>query len=306
MADLAVDPQLSETPGSFKKPRKAGNGLQATKTMQGSSTDTRMIKNSLTAEEFSKVIDECYSLDMVKCALDLWGKIQLEAAVLTEESFGRFIMPSLSSFANTLQRQTISIKGPLYAEIYLKIVWLYIHRFLDPEPSPPQNWTREVSICSCQDCQWLNRFLRDPEVRDTVFMSNAGRRSHLQAVLSRLPSRPADCSQTRKGRSYTLSISKNTNEYKQAKKSWTRKKANSESVLNLLGKDVMMVLFGVKSAEELLQLPQFVSAPMENARPPLTPTLQAPNLLSPTAATATESPNQTESTRRGVTIVDLT
>ena len=276
MINFVADLRASKDLDSSKKLRGAGSPSHVRKVPKGSSSNGTIISN-LNVKELARVMDQCYCMGIFESMQDILKVVGSEAKAIDRGSFNRFIIPFLYRFARIFHRHKDRIRGSRYEKSYVKIVSLYIHRFLGPAPPlSSDNWTRRGVHCSCTDCQWLNRFLAHPEQHSATFESRPPEQCHLINELCKLPFQLAETSTVIKGWSQVLTIKKYKNADNRTKEEWTQKENAIQEELSSLGRETMKDVFGIKSGSELLELLKVIP-PTGSARVPFATASPASN-----------------------------
>jgi hypothetical protein len=161
------------------------------------------------------------------------GVVRMFAAIAAKEHLDRFLAHVLEDKRHyDLQKVLVpDVKAiyqwlPKVPEAHAAASLLLQHclvelRAATAEPiEPPKDWTREAKLgCTCEDCQALRKFLRDPSQQVARFSIRKERRRHLH---QQIDSHQCDCTHVtdRKGSPQTLVCTKTQGSYERRLKQY--------------------------------------------------------------------------------------
>lgn len=180
-------------------------------------------------------------------------KIVTEAPSIEKSTFHPLWLPFLHSLISVMGACDIPLSDPRFQQIFIAILKAYIINYVGKEPSNDRNLIRDPVSCFCNDCQSLNRFLKDPTKTVGRFPLNEKRRRHLEGKL--FYSRRLDCDSytEHRGSPYTLVVTKIFKHIALARVEWRNRsltawkqldKFDDSMLVQLLGNDYEIITAG--------------------------------------------------------------
>ncbi|KAH6672517.1 hypothetical protein B0J14DRAFT_74998 [Halenospora varia] len=184
----------------------------------------------------------CATLNLTAQLSQMTKKLTNEAKAVHATLFDSMYLPFLKLLSTTLQENNIHIQDSPFQPIYKSILNSYILRFVQPEPQPPKDWTRQKVSCGCQDCNSLNAFLINPTQQVGRFALAQKRRSHLQTQLDPIGGFKHDTD--RRGSPQTLVVTKTKEKFQASHKDWAGRCRIAKAKLEEFGTERLMELLG--------------------------------------------------------------
>ena len=122
---------------------------------------------------FGTFLDHCFSLEISSCAEAILGAFTLETHLIDTADFSSTIFLFLNELMSLLPKWNIPFTNPRYQQLFQQVLHTHVTRFANKDPTKSPNWV------PCGDCQWVNQFLVNPDVKAGRFPMDPGRRAHL-------------------------------------------------------------------------------------------------------------------------------
>jgi len=141
------------------------------------------------------------------------------------EDMSEIWMPFLYQLIRALQSRSVVLNKPVYQQLANRFVDQMTQRTLGDPPLLGVNFPVPPLVsCVCDDCTYLNQFLRNPKEKVGRFALPKNRRRHLQ---DKLTSSGIDCQHhnLEVGRPYALVVTKN-HTFSDAMTAWTKQRSD--------------------------------------------------------------------------------
>jgi hypothetical protein len=239
------------------KSAAAGSGsyLKYTAPPSDPTTDT-----DLSGEELYMLIRYCMHFNMPDETNQLLSKLDCEVRDIEVEAFD-LLMPLLQQLPDILNAHLIPWTVPFYQNFYRSVLSQYLHRFVRPPPRAPTDWVRNtVQNCVCQDCNAVNRFLRDPTQSVGRFPLAKNRRAHIHQQLDAYTTCTHQTS--RVGSPHTLVVTKNQSQYQSNEAAWKLRFEKAMGNIRSISAEARQILLGEDMKQPRLESP-FVKAALK-------------------------------------------
>jgi hypothetical protein len=219
----------------------------------------------LSGEEVHMLIRYCMHFNMPDETNQLLSKLDCEVQDIEVEAFD-LLMPLLQQLPNILNTHLIPWTVPFYQNFYRSVLSQYLRRFVRPPPRAPTDWVRNtVQNCACQDCNAVNRFLRDPTQSVGRFPLANNRRAHIHQQLDAYTTCTHQTS--RVGSPYTLVVTKNQSQYQSDEAAWKLRFEKAMGNIRSISAEARQILLGEDMKQPRLESP-FVKAALKGRLPP--------------------------------------
>jgi hypothetical protein len=219
---------------------------------------------SLSGEELYMLIRYCMHFNMPDETNQLLSKLDCEVQAIEVDAFD-LLVPLLQHLPDILNAHSIPWTVPFYQNFYRSVLSQYLRRFVRPTPRAPTNWVQNtVKNCRCQDCNEVNRFLRDPTENVGRFPLARIRRAHIHQQLSSYTTCTHQTSPV--GSPYTLVVTKNQSQYKSEHAAWKQRFEKAMGNIKSINAEARQTLLGEDMKQPSLES-SFVKAALEGSLP---------------------------------------
>lgn len=169
-------------------------------------------------------------------------KLLTEMKTAQLELFHGVYIPVLKLLVKRFSEKATINSSP-FQPLFRQILFHYIFKYVQPEPTPPKDWKQATVRCNCADCQSLNRFLASPTEKVGRFSVAKKRRQHLHSVLDQAGS---GCTHEteRRGSPQTLVVTKTRARYQAAHNAWAARHSVTKKHLEEIGAEALKGLLG--------------------------------------------------------------
>ena len=218
----------------------------------------------LSGKELCLLIRYCMYFNMPDETNQLLSKLDCEVQDIEVEAFD-LLMPLLQKLPDILNAHSIPWTVPFYQNFYRSVLSQYLHRFVRPPPRAPTDWVRNtVQNCVCQDCNAVNRFLRDPTQSVGRFPLANNRRAHIHQKLDAYTTCTHQTS--RVGSPFTLVVTKNQSQYQLDEAAWKLRFEKAMGNIRSISAEARQILLGEDMKQPRLESP-FVKAALKGRLP---------------------------------------
>ena len=154
-----------------------------------------------------------------------------EIRLIDTADFSSTIFPFLNEVMSLLPKWNIPSTNPRYQKLFQQVLHTYVSHFVGKDPTKSPNWVRRPVRCTCGDCQWLNQFLVNPDVKVGRFPMDPGRQAHLHQQIG------SDCihETERLGWPQILVVTKTSDGIEWAFSDWKKRKNEVKNMICSLG-----------------------------------------------------------------------
>ncbi|KAF2870749.1 hypothetical protein BDV95DRAFT_574537 [Massariosphaeria phaeospora] len=237
--------------GTFQdSPNKAQTGLYRT---------PKFRLPPIKGEEITLFLDRCHTMGFVQEVQDFLLAFREDAPMAHPSDMAPTWVTCLAGIAQLMPKWSIPYSESFYRTLFQTILAVFILKYVDFLPPPPQDWTANKVKCSCGDCALLNFFMQNPHQLTVEFKMAPNRRSHLQGELS---DARADVTYEFACNTapYTMIIKKTRASYEKAVGDWKERKAWAEQNLKQSFDETVLRTLLAEKYEEIVGMTQ-VTAP---------------------------------------------